>query len=265
MSQFRGVIYSQSLCMDTGLGVILPQDSRYHRGLDSLADGVTASAKPKTLILLHGLTDNWEVWANRTSILRYAEKYDIAVLMPDGQKSFYQDMKFGPNYYTYITEELPELASTMFGVSTDPDSLMIAGLSMGGYGALYAGLTKPEKYLGVGAFSSAVDIQKLVGPNMPVRKETIGYDEEAKSIFGIERVVPPASDLLALEKNAAKKEEKTRFFITCGEQDEFMKDNENFANTMKKDGLDVHFEGMPGIHEWGVWDVAIQKMLDYFL
>ena len=111
--------------------VILPHDSRKHLGVEPLHAGITPSEKPKTLILLHGLSDNWAAWMHRTSLLRYAESFDIAVLAPEVQRSFYMDMRNGPAYYTYITEELPELAAKQFNISVAPEDLMIAGLSMG--------------------------------------------------------------------------------------------------------------------------------------
>ena len=157
ISIFTGAVFSETLMMDTTLSVILPQDSRWHRGISQVADGVRVREKPRTLILLHGLSDNWVAWPHRSRILCHAELYDVAVLMPEVQRSFYQDMTYGEAYFTYIMEELPALATRMFHLSTEPEDLMICGLSMGGYGALKCGLTHPECYRAVGAFSSLID------------------------------------------------------------------------------------------------------------
>ena len=162
MGFYNGSFYAKSLNMDTSIGVILPHDSRKHLGVEPLHAGITPSEKPKTLILLHGLSDNWAAWMHRTSLLRYAESFDIAVLAPEVQRSFYMDMRNGPAYYTYITEELPELAAKQFNISVAPEDLMIAGLSMGGYGALACGLSHPERFMGIGAFSSVANLRKFV-------------------------------------------------------------------------------------------------------
>lgn len=266
MSFFTGTIYSFSMNMDTSVGVILPQDSRKHRGVDEFHAGISPRKTPKTLILLHGLSDNYSVWLNRTSILRYAEDYDIAVLMPEVQRSFYQDMKYGPAYFTYITEELPQLAADLFNVSIDPQDLMIAGLSMGGYGALYAALTYPERFYGVGCFSSAVDLRTIAEDDeFAARKELRGWDNDRKGIFGDPPRCPPSRDLFDLVLKTAGKSKKPRIFMTCGTEDFLYQSNSAMRDLLSANSYDLRYEEWPGIHEWGFWDVSIQKMLNHFL
>ena len=217
MAYFSGNIFSESLNMDTGVGVILPHDSRQHRGIAPLMDGRAPRQSPRTLILLHGLTDNHAAWAMRSRILSYAEDYDVAVLMPEVQRSFYQDMKNGEAYFTYVSEELPALAAELFGVSTAPEDLLVAGLSMGGYGALRCGLNAPERFRAVGAFSSAVDIESLT-VNMTARKETRRFEDVVRGIFGEQLVVPEAAKLPALAERA--RGAKLPIRMTCGTEDE---------------------------------------------
>ncbi|MDR2393461.1 MAG: esterase family protein [Treponema sp.] len=266
MSFFTGTIYSFSLNMDTAVGVILPQDSRKHRGIEELHAGITPRETSKTLILLHGLSDNYSVWLNRTSILRYAEDYDIAVLMPEVQRSFYQDMKYGPAYFTYITEELPQLAAELFHISITPQDLMIAGLSMGGYGALYAALTYPERFYGVGCFSSAFDLRSFVEDDeIATRKELQGWNNDRKGIFGEPPVCPQSRDLFDLALKNAKKSKTPRLFMTCGTEDFLYQSNIAMRDLLSANSYDLCYEEWSGIHEWGFWDLSIQKMLSFFL
>ncbi len=44
------------------------------------------------MILLHGGTDCSSTWVRRTSLERYAELYDMAIVMPDGEMSFFNNM-----------------------------------------------------------------------------------------------------------------------------------------------------------------------------
>jgi S-formylglutathione hydrolase FrmB len=270
MAFFAGTIFSDALHMDTSVGVILPQDSRCHRHpgvLGALHEGIKPRKTPKTLILLHGLSDNYSVWGHRTSILRYAEEYDIAVIMPEVQRSFYHDMKNGPAYFEYIREELPALASDLFNVSVNPEDLYIAGLSMGGYGAFYAALSCPEKYAGVGCFSSACDIRSIVETDVFIGMETLaGLDGDRRGIFGELPKVSDTSDLFHLITTAAKKPKKPAIFMTCGTEDFLYDSNVRLRNHIQATGaFNFTYEEWPGIHEWGFWDVSIQKMLKRFL
>ncbi|MDR0709260.1 MAG: esterase family protein [Spirochaetaceae bacterium] len=270
MSFFTGTIFSEALHMDTSVGVILPQDSRCHRHpgvLGVLREGIKPCKRPKTLVLLHGLSDNYSVWEHRTSILRYAEEYDIAVLMPEVQRSFYHNMKNGPAYFTYISEELPALAADMFNVSVRPDDLYIAGLSMGGYGAFYAALSRPEKYAGAGCFSSACDIRAIIETEDYINMEAVaGLDGDRRGIFGESFKVPDSGDLFYLVTEAAKKPKKPAIFMTCGTEDFVYDSNVRLRDHIQATGaFRFTYEEWPGIHEWRFWDISIQKMLNHFL
>lgn len=94
MGFFSGNIYSASMRMETQVNVILPQDGRNY----------TWDQKPKTLILLHGLSDNASTWMRLSSIERYAQMYNLAVVMPEVQRSWYQDNSYGMRMFTYIAD-----------------------------------------------------------------------------------------------------------------------------------------------------------------
>jgi S-formylglutathione hydrolase FrmB len=267
MAFFSGTIYSESMNMDTGLGVILPHDTRCRRGLKELHRGIRVQKKPKTLILLHGLSDNYSAWSLRTSVLRYAEAYDLAVLMPEVQRSYYQDMKNGPAYFSYITGELPAITAELFNLSVSPEDLMIAGLSMGGYGALYAGLRYPEKFCGVGCFSSGFDLRSFVeGEDSSTVRQLSGWDKDRRGIFGEDKTFPDSSDLYKLAVLGADNPKKPRIFMTCGTGDFLHECNLRMRDLLASTGAyDLRYEEWPGIHEWDFWDTSLQKMLAHFL
>ena len=265
MSVMTGTWYSKALNMDTSFCVILPHDSRMHRGIEPLAEGIKPSAKPKTLILLHGLSDNWAAWAHRTSILRYAEMYDIAVVIPEVQRSFYQDMAGGPAYFTYIAEELPALAAQMFNISTAPGDLMAAGLSMGGYGALYCGLCRPEAFRMIGCFSGANDLHDFSTNKAFLESEEFqGWANDRLGIFGAGMAVPAGSDLFALAE-ALSPSLRPHVFMTCGTEDFIYQHTVKMRDHLQKLGYQLGYKEWPGVHEWGVWDLSIQMMLEHFL
>ena len=261
MAFFDGVIYSKTLQMDTRLAVILPHDSREAR-VDAPAQKVAATSQ-RTLILLHGLSDNAAAWWMRTSIIRYAEAHGIAVLMPQGEKSFYHDMVYGDDYFTYLTQELPSLAAQMFGVSVSPEDLMIAGLSMGGYGALKCALSYPEKYCACAAFSSACDLREIAA-NADVLEQTKGIHHTFEAIFGVPVSVPQESDLFLLAERNASRLQHLQLYMACGRQDFLYASNVRFSNLMRGQPLKRFlYEEWDGTHEWGFWDEAIRRTLSW--
>lgn len=261
MAFFDGTIYSKTLQIDTRLAVILPQDSREAR-VDAPAQKESGASR-RTMILLHGLTDNAAAWWMRTSIIRYAESHGVAVLMPQGEKSFYHDMACGDDYFSYITEELPELASQLFGVSTAPEDLMIAGLSMGGYGALRCALTYPERYYACAAFSSACDIRGIAA-NEEVIEQTKGIHHTFEAIFGSPTRIPDESDLFQLAEQNAGKLNHLQLYMACGKQDFLYESNVSLARSLQEKPLARYsFEVWDGTHEWGFWDTAIEKTLNW--
>src|SRR5690349_16517678 len=143
----------------TSVTVVLPQATEDQIGVsDSGADG-----PPPVLYLLHGLTDDHTAWHRYTSVARYAEAAGLAVVMPSAFHSFYADEVHGHAYWTFVSEELPAIVRSFFRVSDAPEDTFVAGLSMGGYGALKLALTHPDRYAAAASLSGALDIRYLIG------------------------------------------------------------------------------------------------------
>ena len=145
--------FSDVLNVASTVNVILPEANQ---GI-----GIKAAENaelPKVLYLLHGYSDDHSIWMRRTSIERYASRYRLAVVMPAVNHSFYTNEAQGEKYFDYVSQELPETVRTFFRVSSAPEDTYVAGLSMGGYGALKLALTYPERFRAAGSFSGVVDI-----------------------------------------------------------------------------------------------------------
>ncbi|MBQ2755313.1 MAG: esterase family protein [Oscillospiraceae bacterium] len=251
MALFNGSVFSKVLPMETGLTVILPGDRLFG----------TAHKPSKVLYLLHGLTDNNAAWSRYTSIDRYIREHNVAVIMPEGHHSFYLDEKLGVKFYTYITKELPSLVADMFAVSSKPEDTYIAGLSMGGYGALRCMLMNPQGYNGCGAFSAMVDMEAYASETAhdPFTSRI------AQTLFGKTGEIPEDASLFKLaEKNVREGNKLPEIYITCGKQDFLYKQNLKFNDHLNALGIDHTFEAWDGTHEWGFWDRSVKNMIDRF-
>ena len=157
----------------------------------SLPDSVYLDKAP-VLYLLHGLSDNCTGWSRYTRVDRYAYDHQVAVIMPEVQRSFYTDMAMGMEYFSYITEELPAFCRHTFGLSRERELNYVAGLSMGGYGALKCALKRPESYAACAAFSSVTDY-----PGRAARADE-RERREIRAIVGPDGIVPEDVDLFAI-------------------------------------------------------------------
>jgi S-formylglutathione hydrolase FrmB len=98
------------------------------------------------LWLLHGGFGDDMEWVNETYVERYAQEEKIAVVTIAATNSCYMDTMYGQNYFTMLTEELPDLLYHRFPISDKRKDNAIAGFSMGAAGAVWAAVRCPEKY-----------------------------------------------------------------------------------------------------------------------
>jgi putative tributyrin esterase len=249
--------FSNVLGLSSSICVILPEPKRD-------VDGKIIEeppAKYATLYLLHGMSDDHTIWQRRTSIERYAAQYKLAVVMPAVGRSSYTDMANGLRYFTYVTEELPVIARSLFPLSDKREDNFVAGLSMGGYGALKIAMTYPERYAAAASLSGALDMVALTQNKNPA------WRKEHRNIFGPVKSLPGGpNDLYALAaKLADSKWKDIPLYAWCGTEDFLYSNNTTFRDRMQELGLNFLYEEGPGEHEWGAWDQMIQRVLKWIM
>ena len=240
--------YSNSLQMQTEVNVIIPQQNVVGEiGIDTKAE----NKQYKSLYLLHGLSDDQSIWMRRTSIERYATQYGICVVMPFGGRSFYINQLNGEAYYTYISKELPARISEFFNVSQRREDRFIAGLSMGGYGALKIGLKNSDLFCAAAAMSAVAD----------VRNER--WKTHLENLIGKENYLSDDEDLFAITKAKESDPNRPRLFMWCGTEDWLYDDNVALRDHIQQLDYDYTYEESPGTHCWDCWDVVIQRILQW--
>lgn len=253
-------VLSQSLMRTVPVNVTLPVDKMMFPGMPQREE------KPyKTLYLLHGVIGSHIDWVNGTSIQRWAEEKDLAVVMPAGENMFYVDQEAAHNYYgEFIGKELVELTRKMFPLSRRREDTYIAGLSMGGFGALRNGLKYHETFSRIAGLSVADIIDDLDQrtDDVPLFIESRSY---AESIFG------DLAEVAGSDKNprwiaaklAEEKAQLPEIYIACGLSDSLLPNNRKLQECLKGLGYDVTYEEAPGAHEWDFWNRFIKKVLEW--
>lgn len=219
--------------------------------------------------LLHGFTNDGDDWVNFSAALRYAADNNIALIIPDGANSFYNDMAAGPAYYTWLTQEMPQLLAGMVNLPQEREKNFICGLSMGGYGALLLGLTQPGRYAGCASFSGAVDMGMMVAA-AKADPATAGI---LTPVLGKDLNLPPNRDLFHLLRsaNGLPQNQQPRILCTVGRQDMepyyIYPQNQTLRKVVDTEAKNLDFTYMEwdGVHEWNFWDRSIVYAIDHFV
>jgi S-formylglutathione hydrolase FrmB len=210
----------------------------------------------KTLYLLHGYFGDYTDWIYTSHLISYAEKYDLVIVMPDGGNSYYVNHPKGLLYHDYITIDLRVRIEETFHVSTKKQDRYIAGLSMGGFGALYLGLHHPELYSKIGALSPVVELEKM--QDHFIKGERVYHFE---TLFGKETVKDSHLDLYHVLRNGTEQ----ALWLSCGESDFLIEENRRFHQFLKDQKIAHMYHFKQGSHDWNYWDQEIQEVLKFMI
>lgn len=242
MARLTLQFFSKALNVNTSVGVILPDPGAFAK-------------PPKVLYLLHGYGDDQTTWMRNTSVERYASLYNLCVVMPGVNHSFYTDEKYGEKYWTFVSEELPEMLHGYFRLSRRVEDTFVAGQSMGGYGTMKLALTHPDRFAAAGCFSGAVDIHDDMARNVG------DLAVNSMHIYGGEEI-PADCDLYQLMKKPSPA--RPKLYVACGDKDFLYNQHLTFVPALKESGWDVTHRTDPGMtHSWGYWDIVIRDFLDW--
>ena len=209
-----------------------------------------------TLYLLHGMTDDHTSWLRKTSIERYALDAGLAVIMPDGGLSCYENMAHGARWRDFIADELPRVMRETFPLSADREKNFIAGCSMGGFGALKLGFAEPEKWGAIGIFSAAHMEDRPDSPRVQAALMRVyGGDIDGCDARIVRDILRDNASNLAL-----------RVWHACGDADrlrENARKSRAFFEALPEGSIRYHFEELPGRHDWPLWDAMAARFIDW--
>ncbi|MEH0983040.1 alpha/beta hydrolase [Micromonospora sp. CPCC 205556] len=250
MALVRCDFFSEALGLNTSMTVLLPQRAPSQIGLA----GGAGDGAPPVLYLLHGLTDDETIWLRRTAIERYVAPLGLAVVMPRAERSFYADEAHGNRYWTFLSAELPQLCHSFFRLSARREDTFVAGLSMGGYGAVKWALREPGRFAAAASLSGALDVaHRRDHPTSPV-DPTVWH-----TVWGDRPAADTDDDTVALVGRAGP--DAPALYVACGTEDFLYDDNQRFVDAARGRGVPVTVDFSPGAHDWAYWDAKIQDVL----
>lgn len=242
---------SNALLRGTSVKVILP------------TDGMAGSCEPpwRTVYFLPGYSATATELITYLSMRNQAELKGLAIVLPDGENLFYQDMPGRMTYYsTYVGEELVEVTRRLFPLSDKREDTYIAGISMGGYGALYNGMKYRKTFSKVAAFSPAADpCMLLAESNAP------GFSEEQfNGIFGSREAFYGSEKDMNTAWTDHEKDDRPQLFLCCGREDRAVwKAVERFENALREAGIPHEYGEGHGDHELYYWEQMMDPAFSF--
>jgi len=256
----RGDFYSPTLQMETGLTVFVP-------------NGRSADGKFDLIQLLHGLSGRSGDWLDNSMLTSFADQGNAIIVMPEVARSFYADMRFGLDYFSFVADEVPKICADVFNISADRERTSVIGGSMGAFGALRIALSRPERYARCAALASpalflredfdlaargisVADLEEIWGKRLIT---------DFQAILGVDLEVGPEMDVPGLARALDAHAARPRFYAACGTQDGFVDENRRFAKVMQSLGYDYVYEEWPASHDRAFFNEGLGKALAFCL
>ena len=186
----------------------------------------TATRRYPVIYLLHGSGQQHATWGRRT-LLDGAT--GAIVVMPDMDRTRYAlaGGRVDPQAETFVTQELVKEIDGRYRTIPTREGRAIAGLSIGGLGAMLLGLHHPERYAAIGAFSAPFD----------------GLGDAAALV------------------DAASAAPRPVIYVGCGVADSLLPASRRFGALLQSHGVERKYEEGPGAHTWEAWDWQLAAFL----
>lgn len=260
MAVVEMTLSSRHLMMETGVTVILPEN---RHGLKRKKE----NKKYPVVYVLHGFTENHSAWIRKSSIEEIVRDLEVIVVMPETNNSFYVDGKSTPQYQKYLTEELPIKIQNFFHASNERKDTFIMGNSMGGYGAFYSAMNRPDLYSAAYSFSGALALPWCKKTNLFMNHED--YFKAFQLVFGNnkEEYLNSKMYLPNLARSLDEHNvEKPRLCAICGTEDmATYQSTRIFVEFVQKEtNLQLKYLESPGDHDFNFWNQYIEDAFEFF-
>lgn len=248
----------------------------------------------KALYLLHGVQGSYLNWFSATNLFRLTAMHNatcvdssangsgekkgkrLAIIMPSAGNGFYHKIPYAEDpswkdpfghkhdYEAFYAKELVDITRRMLPLSKEREDTAIAGLSMGGYGALRTALLYPETFGAVGGFSSAL-ITRYKDED---RNGFYNSDEILNVIYGDfqKAKTDPKEDVELLFSTFLKGGENAgkplpEVFLSCGEQDPLRPLSVGLNEALIRMNIPHTYKEHQGSHEWAFWEWSLNEFM----
>jgi S-formylglutathione hydrolase FrmB len=248
-----------------------------------LPDGYNGHRRFPVLFLLHGHGDTFQSWLNpaKGDLLSLAPHFPAIVVMPEAAQGWYTDWwdggargSDGRGWESYMLDEVLPMVKRRLRILPARADHAVAGLSMGGEGAIYLAEQRPDYFGSAASFSGTLSIQRPEWPN--------GFATQGQNY---NQVYGPVDGFYATGHNPTAlvgNLRYTRVFVRVGNgvalpyypgeatngfgavaEAELLQHAEDFVHASTEAGVNVHFEPTTGIHDWPWWRAAFLSAMKW--
>ena len=222
------------------------------------------------LYLLHGAYGHFADWLKNTPdkqlVHRLADQNNLIIVLPEGETfGFYLDSPVSPDsqFETYLTKEVLPAIDQAYRTVRDRRGRVIAGLSMGGHGALYLAARHPDLYCAAGSMSGALDlttINRKLSPTDAAQRAKLwvpilGTETNNPERFAVNSVMNLVDQL---HRNGLP------LIIDCGVDDGLIEINREAHRRLLYNHTPHDYIERPGAHTWEYWQNALPYQVLFF-
>ena len=212
--------------------------------------------------LLHDAGESHQAWIRESAVLRIAEREGVALVLPAAMQGYYTDMKLGYRFFQYLSEELPCVIKENFPVvSQKREETFVAGVGIGGYGAVKLGLRKPERILAAASVSGQIDIVSYV---KEVLEKKGRESDRLHHVFGeADEILYTQNDLYYMAAQGKNREVKPEFLLVYGNKDKTKSYNQSFYQANEQ-SYTIECLEYVGKADWTGWSAQVEAVLTWF-
>lgn len=237
--------------MQVSLNIILPQDYS------------TSTRRFPVLYLLHGYTGHYSDWVTKTGLTNYAKHYEEIIVMPEDENGWYVDNYANPKlgWQSYIIDDLIPYVDSHYRTVASRNGRAIAGLSMGGYGAMLLGLKYHQMFAAIASLSGVFASSEPAFEEALNKPEGKAIHDVIAADFGpLTNPTRPENDPFLLVTKIPV-DQLPQIYFSVGTSDTLLGMNREFARLLSDWKITYRYMEVPGKHEWPVWDRQIQRVL----
>ena len=207
---------------------------------------------------LHGLSSDETTYVRYTSIERYANEHQLAIIMPNVDHSGYANMAYGHSYYDYILE-IYEYVHQILPLSKNVKIILSRDIQWVVMERLNLRLPNQINFPKAAPLSAVFQAQTLI--------DLEWIDFSAKAITGENTDIKGTNldTYHLLEQAIVSNAQLPELLIMCGTEDFLYEDNLEFIRTLDEKGISYTFEDSPGEHNYAFWDKAIKRAIEWFV